>query len=43
MQVIDIFLKYILWYDFLNDLDTQSDLEKYFVTKKSGQEEPFLS
>ena len=28
--MIDILLKYILWYDFLNDLDTQSS----FVTKK---------
>ena len=26
--MIDILLKYILWYDFLNDLDAQSDFEK---------------
>ena len=32
--MIDILLKYILWYDFLNDLDTQSDFDKIFVTKK---------
>ena len=24
----------ILWYDFLNDLDAQSDFDKNFVTKK---------
>ena len=24
-----------LWYEFLNDLDTQSDSDKKFVTKKS--------
>ena len=24
----------ILWYDFLNDLDAQSDFEKKYVTKK---------
>ena len=32
--MIDILLKYILWYDFLNDLDAQSDFDKNFVTKK---------
>ena len=32
--MIDILLKYIVWYDLLNNLDTQSDFEKYFVTKK---------
>ena len=30
--MIDILLKYILWYGFLNDLDAQS--EKKIVTKK---------
>ena len=34
MQRIDILLKYILWYDFLNDLGAQSDYEKKIVTKK---------
>ena len=24
----------ILWYDFLNDLDAQSEFDKIFVTKK---------
>ena len=32
--MIDILIKYILWYDFLNDLDAQSDFRKTFVTKK---------
>ena len=35
--MIDILLKYtkyILWYEFLNDLDAQSDFEKKSVTKK---------
>ena len=32
--MIDILLKYILWYNFLNDLDAQSDFDKSFVTKK---------
>ena len=34
MQMIDILLKYILWYEFLNDLDAQSYFDKKFVTKK---------
>ena len=34
MQMIDILLKYILWYEFLNDLNAQSDFGKSFVTKK---------
>ena len=34
MQMIDIFLKYILWYEFLNDLDAQSDFDKILVTQK---------
>ena len=33
VQMIAILLKYILWYDFLNDLDTQIDVDKKFVTK----------
>ena len=32
--MIAILLKYILWYDFLNDLDTQSDFDRNLVTKK---------
>ena len=32
--MIDILLKYVLWYEFLNDLDVQSDFDKNFVTKK---------
>ena len=32
--MIDILLKYILWYEFLNDLDAQRDFDKNFVTKK---------
>ena len=31
--MIDIFLKYILWYESLNDLDAQSDFDKNFVIK----------
>ena len=38
--MIDILLKYIFWYDFLNDLDAQTDFDKKFVT---GQVEPFLN
>ena len=34
MQIIDILLKYILWYNFLNNLDAQRDFDKNFVTKK---------
>ena len=33
--MIDILLKYILWYKFLNDLDAESDFDKNVVTKKS--------
>ena len=33
-QMIDILLKYILWYEFLNDLDAQSDFDKILVTQK---------
>ena len=32
--MIDILLKYILWYDFLNDLESQNDFDKNDVTKK---------
>ena len=32
--MIDILLKYILWYDFLKDLDALSDFDKKIVTKK---------
>ena len=41
--MIDILLKYILWYEFSNDFYGQSDFDKKFVTKKAGQVEPFLS
>ena len=34
IQIIDILLKYILWYQSINDLDAQSDFDKNFVTKK---------
>ena len=36
--MIDILLKYILWQEFLNDLDAKSDFDE-----KVGQVEPFLS
>ena len=44
MQMIDISLKYILWYDFLNDLDAL-DLGDFMkkLSQKAGQVEPFLS
>ena len=32
--MIDILLKYILWYEFSNDLDAQSDFDKKILTKK---------
>ena len=32
--MIDILLKYILWYEFLNDLAAQRDFDKKIVTKK---------
>ena len=32
--MIDILLKYILWYEFLNDFDAKSDFDKDFVTKE---------
>ena len=32
--MIGILLKYILWYEFLNDLDSKIDFDKHFVTKK---------
>ena len=34
MHMIDILLKYIIWYEFLNDFVAQSDFNKTFVTKK---------
>ena len=33
MQMIHILLKYILWCDFLSDLDVQSDFDKKFIRK----------
>ena len=35
--MIDILLKYILCYEFLNDLDAQSDFDKKIVTKKPAK------
>ena len=32
--MMDTLVKYILWYEFLNDLDAQSNFEKKIVTKK---------
>ena len=37
VKMIDILLKYILWYEFLNDMGPQSDFDKKFVTKKPGK------
>ena len=34
MQMIDILLKYVFWYEFSNDLYAQSDFDKKFATKK---------
>ena len=34
MEMTDILLKYILWYEFLIDLHAQRDFDKKFVTKK---------
>ena len=42
MQMIDILLKYILWYEFLYDLDAQIDFDKK-LSQKTCQVEPFLS
>ena len=41
--MIDILLKYNLWYEFLSDLDAQSDFDKKKCHKKAGQVQPFLS
>ena len=38
--MFDILLKYILWYEFLNDWDAQSDFDKIFVTKKPVKKNP---
>ena len=32
--MIDIFLKFILWYEFLSDLDARSHFDKKIITKK---------
>ena len=42
MEMIDILLKYILGYDFFNNLDAKSDFEKK-LSQKPSQVEPFLS
>ena len=31
--MIDTLLKYILWYEFLSNLDAQSDFDKKIITK----------
>ena len=36
VQMIAISLKYILWFEFLHDLDSKSDFEKKNCHKKSG-------
>ena len=41
--MINILLKCILWYEFLNDLNAQSDFWQKNCHKKAGQVEPFLS
>ena len=41
MQMIDILLKYILWYEFLNDLDAESDFIKK-LSQKSGSSRTIL-
>ena len=41
--MIDILLKYILWYEFVSNLDAQTDFDKQNCRKKAGQVEPFLS
>ena len=41
--MIDILLKYILQYEFLNDLDAQNDFEKKKNSQKAVQVESFLS
>ena len=38
--MLDILLKYILWCEFLNDLDAQRDYRKIVI--KTGHKEPFL-
>ena len=35
--MIDILLKYILWYEFLNDFDAQRDFDKILSQKKLVQ------
>ena len=32
--MIDILLKYIIWYEFSNNLDAKIDFDKIFVKKK---------
>ena len=36
--MIDNLLKYILWYEFLNDLNAHKDFDKKCVTKKPVKE-----
>ena len=40
--MIDILPKCILWYDFLNNVDAQSDFDKKNCPKKTVQVGPFL-
>ena len=32
--MIDMLLKYIIWHDFLSDLDAQNDFDKKLITEK---------
>ena len=43
MYLSKISIMCILLYEFLNDLDAESDFDENFITKKAGQVEPFLS
>ena len=42
VQMISILLKYILWYEFVIDLDAQSDFEIFF-SQKTGSNSTILN
>ena len=42
MQMIDILLKTIVWYKFLNDLDAQSDFDKKKLSQKKWSSRTIL-
>ena len=42
MQMIDILLKYILWYEFLKDLGAKSDFDKKRLSQKNWSSRTFL-